>query len=70
VSAAVRHSKLSPEVAAASDSGAASDNGGQRRLLTRTRVSVQHRPWQPTRARRGATLPLTVGPHMSAFFSN
>jgi hypothetical protein len=43
-------------------------NGRSERLLTRTRAPGHRRPRQPSRARRGATLPLTAGPHMSVFF--
>jgi hypothetical protein len=41
--------------------------GRSERLLTRTGASGHHRPRQPTRALREATLPLTAGPHASAF---
>jgi hypothetical protein len=42
--------------------------GQSERLLTRMGASGHRRPRQPTRALREATLPLTAGPHASAFF--
>jgi hypothetical protein len=42
-------------------------NGRLERLLTHTGTSGHRRPWQPTRARREATLPLTAGLHTSVF---
>jgi hypothetical protein len=43
-------------------------HGRSERLLTCPGASGHRRPWQPTRAQREATLPLTAGPHTSAFF--
>jgi hypothetical protein len=47
---------------------ASPDTGRSKRLLTHMRVSGQCCPRHPTRVWHGATLPLTAGPHTSAFF--
>jgi hypothetical protein len=43
-------------------------NGQSERLLTHLGASRHHHPRQPTRSRCEAILPLTAGPHTSAFF--
>jgi hypothetical protein len=57
VSAARRHLRTRPV-----------RNGQSERLLTHLGASGHRHPWQPTRSRCEATLPLTSGPHTSAFF--
>jgi hypothetical protein len=54
-------------VTAASDSGGRDAAQSGALLIPHARVR-QRRPRQPIRARRGATLPLTAGPHASVVF--